>query len=245
MDKVIKVTAGFLIIILVIFVFVASYNAHVEKSYRESLISMYFYTCTLSTDSQLSNVTFFIPLPATKGGNSGVIERFSAREVGGLPADWKIALIGSSKGTVVEIKTPVINPAHGGVAAKKLTTVLSLTVNSSHLIDTVTPQENESVFRPMQGLVKSDCPDQASGTADRRTCYRYMSPVYADYTASPDTRLEISASITGTNTWKIFEPARNEYHATFDVLLFGEQHGWTTGKGLLETGIGTYNAPEL
>jgi YbbR domain-containing protein len=63
MDKIIKNAAVLVIIIFVLFVSIASYNAFVEKAYRESLKSSYSYSCTISTDSVLTNVTLFIPVP--------------------------------------------------------------------------------------------------------------------------------------------------------------------------------------
>ena len=67
MDRIIKITISLFVIILVSFVATAGYTAYVEHAYRSSLSSTYSYTCTITTDSPLTNVTFFLPVPAKPG----------------------------------------------------------------------------------------------------------------------------------------------------------------------------------
>jgi len=245
MDKVIKSAAGLIIIIFVLFVSVATYHAFVEKAYRESLTSTYSYTCTITTDSVLSDVTLFIPVPSRTTGNSLIIERFSVRGIEGIPLEWKTTLTGSNKGTYVEIKTPVIAPVQNATTKNGYTAFLSLHATSPRLVDTQNPQDNDAVFHPMREMRMVECPGTANGTTGKGACYNYVSTVYADYSASPDARVTISSDIIGKNTWKIFEPAKNEYRSSISVLIFGEHHGWITAKGFLETGIGSYDAPFL
>jgi hypothetical protein len=245
MDKVIKSAAGLFIIIFVLFVSIAAYHAFVEKAYRESITSTYSYTCTISTDSVLSNVTLFIPVPSRTTGNSLIIERFSVRGIEGIPLEWKTTLTGSNKGTYVEIKTPVIAPVQNGSTKNGYTVLLSLHTTSPRLVDTQNPQDNDAVFHPMKDMKMVDCPATANGTTGKGACYSYVSTVYADYSASPDARVTISSEVVGRNIWKIFEAEENEYRASISVLMFGDQHGWITAKGFLETRIGSYNAPFL
>jgi hypothetical protein len=245
MDIVIKYAGGLLIIIFVLFVSIAAYHAFVEKAYRESLTSTYSYTYTISTDSVLSNVTLFIPVPSRSTGNSLIIEQFSVRGIEGIPVEWETTLIGSNKGTYVEIKTPVIVPVQTGTIKNGSIIELSLHMTSPRLVDTQNPQDNDAVFHPMKDMRIVDCPARVNDTTGKGACYSYVSTVYADYSASPNARVTISSDIIGKNTWKIFEPAENEYHAAISVLMFGDNHGWITAKGFLETGIGSYNAPFL
>ncbi len=95
-------------IIFIIFLSVVSFQMYVEHTYRASLNSTYSYTCTITTSSTLSNVTFFIPVPADTRGNSPVVERFSTGDVGGLPDDWTVTLFDTGKATMVRITTPGI-----------------------------------------------------------------------------------------------------------------------------------------
>ena len=97
----------------------------------------------------------------------------------------------------------------------------------------------------MQDIRQIDCPATLVGATDKSACYNYQGSIYADYSAFPDARVTISSDITGKNTWKIVEPAKNEYRASISVLMFGDHHGWTAAKGFLETGIGSYNSPFL
>jgi len=103
MDRVIKITLGIFLVILVAFASVVSYNFYVETAYRTSLVSKYSYSCTITTTEPLSNVTLFLPLPAKSSGNSAVIERVGARDVAGLPGDWSAVLFGTDKATFLKI----------------------------------------------------------------------------------------------------------------------------------------------
>jgi hypothetical protein len=243
MDNVIKSASGLFLIIAVIFVSIVSYTAFMENAYRESLMSTYSYSCTISADSALSNVTLFIPVPAGSTGNSPVVEWFSAHRIGGIPPEWKTTLTGSNKGTYVEIKTPVISAVQNGTLKNGYAIELSMHAISSRLIDTQNPQEHGAVFYPMQDVRTVDCHNSVNGTNGTRACFSYVIPVYADYSASPDTQVTISSEMTGRNTWKIFGPAENEYRASFSVLILGDHHGWIAAKGSLETGLGSDDAP--
>lgn len=245
MDKVIKTAAGLFIIIFILSVSMVSYTVFVENAYRESLTSAYLYTCTISTDSVLSNVTLFIPVPSYRTGSSPIIERFSVRGIDGIPSEWKTTLIGSKKGTYVEIKTPFLVPVQNRTTGNASAIELSLSTVSPRLIDTRDPQENDAVFHPMQDIRQVDCPATVVGATNKSTCYTYQSSIYADYSALPDAWVTISSDITGKNTWKIFEPAKNEYRASISAQMSGDHHGWTVTKGFLETGIGSYNSPFL
>ena len=66
MDKIIKITLGIFIVILVAFTATVAYNAYVKTAYQNSLASTYSYTLTITTDSRLDNVTFFIPVPDSR-----------------------------------------------------------------------------------------------------------------------------------------------------------------------------------
>jgi len=241
MDKIIRITSGLLIVILVLFVSITAYTVFVETAYRGSLVSTYSYSCTISTDAVLRNVTLFIPIPADNRGNSPVVERYSVRDIQGLPSDWKTTLIGSNKGTVVQIQAPVIAPAGNATSSRVSGYELILEAKVARLIDTRTPLVSDAVFRPMPDLKKVDCPDPSSGGS----CYNYQSAIYADYSTSPNARVSIDSEIVGRNDWKIFKPAFNEYRASISMLNFGENHGWVVAKGFMRVGIGAYDAPVL
>ena len=245
MDKIIKIGAGLFIIIIVLFGSLVAYNGFVEKAYRESLKSSYSYRCTISTDSVLTNVTLFIPVPSDTAGNSPIIERFSVRGIEGIPPTWKTTLMGSNKGTYVEIKTPVISTVRNGTGNNENPIQLSLEIIAPRAVSTGSPQDNIALFRPVQDLTKTECGDGTVARTEKGVCYNFVTPVYADYGTSPDARVTIHSEIVGRNEWRIFDPAKNEYHSSISVVMVGEPHGWTSAKGFLKTGIGSYDNPAL
>ena len=244
MDKIFKVVLGLFIIVLVLFVSIVSYMTYTDTMYRNSLSSNYQYTCTISTDGILSNVTLFLPVPEDTHGDSPVIAQISSQDISGVPANWNLTLFDTGKGTLLQVVAPVIGrfPAKGSAQPAVVTLVVN--VSSPALIDTDSPVAHATVFRPVQGIQTVACPAGDAATAGSPSCYQYHTSIYADYTAAPTASLAISASITGTNSWTIFSPASNEYRNTISVpTLYGENHGWVTTLGGIEAGIGSYDVP--
>jgi hypothetical protein len=245
MDNIIKISLGLFMVILVVFVSVISYQVFVEKAYRTSLSSTYSYTCTITTDSPLSNVTLFLPVPANPSGNSPIVAQFSAYAVAGLPQDWTVTLFDTGKATLVRITTPLITPPAGTPPEKPYGIVLSSEMKSDTVIDTREPIQNSALFRPVRDLQQVSCPPESSRENGTPQCYRYLTSLYADYQASPNASVAITSSLTGKNSWKIFEPKSNEYTTTISLLMVGEHHGWSTMNGTLTKSIGIYDAPVL
>lgn len=246
MDKIIKITLGFFILILVVFVAFFSYMSYVDMTYRNSLTGTYSYTCTITTDSVLSNVTLFLPIPADLQGNSPVVAQISSRNVSGVPGNWTLTLFDTGKATLLKVSAPTIGqPAINGSAQ---TTSITFAVNASSpsLIDTHSPVENAAVFRPVQGIHGVACPAGETKTGSTPECFKYLTSSYADYTAAPSASVSISASLEATNSWRIFTPESNAYENQITMLtIHGENHGWVTTLGWIESGIGAYDAPTM
>jgi hypothetical protein len=243
MDKIIRITLGLFIVVIVVFAAFVTYAMFVDNAYRTSLNSTYSYSCTITTDSVLTNVTFFVPVPADPSGNSPVVTRISAQDISGIPGDWNVVLFDTGKAILLKINAPRISPViHTGTATPNPIR-FSVDVKTSRVIDTLTPGVDDSVFRPVQSIRDVTCPPNTSVYAGTPRCTEYLTAIYADYTAAPNATLTISSRITGRNEWKIFEPRYNEYQNEIDVLMFGDNHGWTSTKGWLESGIGFYDAP--
>jgi len=243
MDKVIRITSGLIIVLLVAFVASVAYTGFVEQAYRTSLSSTYDYRCIITTDSPLSNVTLFIPVPADRAGNSPIVARYSAQEIGGLPADWKVTLFDTGKATLAKITTPAIVPPKETTPSHPFTIMLSVKTGSEALINTRSPVEEGVMFRPVQNLQNVNCPAGNTGTKGDPRCNEYLVPVYADYQAPMNASVSITSTLQGKNNWKIFDPQFNAYDAKISVLMFGENHGWTVMKGTLETSQGAYTMP--
>jgi hypothetical protein len=237
MDKIIRLSLGLLLVILIAAVSVFSYQAFVERAYRESLFGSYTYTCTITTDSPLSPVTFFIPVPADPSGNSPVVAGFSSRRIAGIPADWEATLYDTGKATMVKITTPAISPPNG---TGPYTITMSAGPEPGPAIDTRDPFNNSALFRPAMEIVQVPCPDQAGGSPE---CYRYATPLYADYGAAAGASVTVNATVTGKNTWKIFEPGSNEYTTEVSLQMRGAQQGWSAMNGSLTAHIGSYDTP--
>jgi len=243
MDRTIKISLGLFMVILVVFVSVVSYQVFEEKAYRTSLSSTYSYTCTITTDSSLSNVTLFLPVPADPSGNSPIVAQFSTLAIAGLPDDWTVTLYDTGKATLVRITTPLITPPAGTSPEKPYGILLSSEMKSDKVIDTREPIQNSALFRPVRDLRQVSCPPDSSEEKGTPQCYRYLTSLYADYQAPSNASVTITSSLTGKNSWKIFEPKSNEYTTTISLLMSGEPHGWSTMNGTLTTSIGIYDAP--
>jgi len=243
-DSVIRIVLAAFIVILCGFIAGIAYNGFIESSYRASLESSFTYNLSLSTDSTLVNATFFIPVPEDRGGNSPIIEDFSAGNVSGLPENWTAILYDTGKTTLVKITARSIpGPVTGGSQAP---VVITLAVNSTdrHRIETADPIGNGTMFRPVDDLRRVPC---LAGTTDigMPECFEYHIPVYADYEAGENASVTITTSLTGRNDWKIFGPEFNRYTAGFTVTFIGRSNGWGTAAGVLVDRNGYYDAPAM
>ena len=245
MDRIIKISLGLFMVIVVVFVSVISYQLYVEKAYLTSLSSTYSYTCTITTDSTLSNVTLFLPVPADPSGNSPIIAQFSAQDIAGLPKDWTVTLYDTGKAAMVRITTPLITPPAGTIPEKPYGITLSTEMKSEKVIDTRKPIQNSALFRPVRDLQQVSCPPDSSLVKGTPQCYRYFTSLYADYQAPKNASVNISSTLSGKNSWKIVEPRSNEYTTTINLLMVGEHRGWSTMKGTLTSSIGIYDAPDI
>jgi hypothetical protein len=245
MDKIIKITLGLFVLILILFVAVVSYTSYIDTTYRNSLTGTYVYTCTITTDSVLSNVTLFLPVPADLKGSSPLDAQISGQRVSGVPDDWTITLYDAGKVTLLKVSAPTIGqPAVNG-SAQKTTITLGVNASSHTLIDTLSPEENAAVFRPVHDIHTVVCPAGDTTANSTPACSEYLTSTYADYTASPSASVSISASLEAKNTWTIFAPESNGYKNRIYVLMQGDNHGWETTRGWLESGIGAYDAPKI
>lgn len=241
MDKIIRLTLGLLLVVLIVSVPVFLYGAYVEKAYRESLSGTYSYTCTVTADSPLSNVTLFIPVPADLSGNSPVVAGFSSHTIDGIPTGWDVGLYDTGKATLLKVTTPAITPPTG---TGPYAVTLSADLASGTVIDTQDPFNNSALFRPVSEITQVPC---APGPAKPGTpvCYRYVTSLYADYGAETGAAVNITAAVTGRNSWKIFEPESNEYTTAVTLQMIGPQHGWSTMSGTLADNIGMYDTPRI
>jgi hypothetical protein len=251
MDKIIKITLGAFIILLIGFLSLAAMNFYAENAYVTSLTGNYTYATTITTDSTLSNVTLFIPVPEDLSGNSPVVAAISGGTLSGVPASWKLTLFYTGKTTVVKIAVPSINPPEGTTSEKPFSITFSANISSKNIssknhIETINPIEKGVIFRPVQNLSEVPCGSGVSGlppSAGSQHCFEYQTSIYADYQSSPDASVSISSDMSGQNSWRIFELHSNEYRARITAAIPGESHGWMMARGMLITGTGIHDEP--
>ncbi len=239
MDRIIRITLGLIIVLLAVFVTSISYTGFVEHAYRTSLSSTFQYNCTITTDAVLSNVTFFIPVPADPVGNSPIVAHYSSQEIKGHPADGDITLFDTGKATMAKITTAAIIPPEKTNASHPFTIELSISTESDGVINTRSPVEEGVMFRPVRELKNVSCPTESTWNRGDPMCFAYVIPVYADYQAPLNASVSITSSLRGRNNWKIFEPEFNEYQAGIGERLSGGNHGRADMKGTLESNKGT------
>jgi hypothetical protein len=243
MDKIIRITLGLVIIILVAFTASVMYTRFVDNAYRTSFSSTYSYHCTIITDNLLTNMTLFVPVPASPAGTSPIIDQISAHNMTGFPEDWNAVLFDTGKSTLLEIAAAKIGqpPVNGSAVTTNVTFVVNA-VSSSH-IDTQSTMADDAIFRPVQDAMDTACPVGVGAANGLPHCVHYVTGVFAKYGAAPAASVSIHASVTGRNSWLVFHPEFNEFQNTLDVTLSGSNNGWVTALGWLENGIGSYDEP--
>jgi hypothetical protein len=245
MDKIIKITAGLFMVILVVFTAGIVYTGFVRHAYRTSLSSTYNFSWTITTDSSLSNVTLFIPLPADNSGNSPVVSRISSQGIRGIPGDWNVTLFDTGKATMAKITTPAIIPPAGTPPSRPFAIVFFIETRGKTGIDTLCPYENSAMFRPVRNLQQAVCPREITASRDAPRCSIYQTSFYADYDAPGNASVTVASALTGRNAWTVFTPASNEYTTAISAGITGSHHGWVTMNGSLTNAIGVYDAPGL
>ena len=194
MDKIISITLCVFTIILAAFAGFFVYNAYVDAAYRNTFSGTYTYTCSITTNAPLYNITFFIPVPVDPAGNSPMVSAFSSNTMSGVPPTWDTTLFDTGKSTLLKITVPAIIPTEGTNASHPSTITFSSANASASPIDTLNPVEKSLMFRPVQELNGKACSEeQAGGSAH---CFTYTTAVYAEYQTAADTIVTITSSFT-------------------------------------------------
>jgi hypothetical protein len=243
MDRIIKITLGLFLVILVVTIAFAGYNGYVTNAYQTTRTSSYSYTLSITTDSPLKNVTLFIPVPADSQGNSPIVSQFSSHGMPGVPGSWQTTLFDTGKGTLLKIFIPALEVPAGTTADKPYTVTLASELPSARIIDTANPLKNSPVFSPVRDLSQTACTGYGAGHDGTPECATFLTSLYADYGADPNAAVTITSSVSGKNSWEVFEPKSNEYITVINLLMHGENHGWAIVKGTMANRIGSYDDP--
>lgn len=241
MDRIVKITLGLFLVILVVFVSVGSYPLIINYAYKSSLSSTYSYSCSITTDTPLTNVTLFIPLPVKASGSSPVVERIGKNDVSGIPHDWDAVIYGDEQATFLKITTGRIGDLSSAGSPENIT--LNVRVKSPDLIDTRAPLKNDAVFRPVQDSHGAECPVLPANVTFTPSCSEYTTTLYARYDAPQSGTVTIRGDLDAVNTWSVFHPDYNEYRNSFTATLSGNASGWVPAPAWIESGIGSYDTP--
>jgi hypothetical protein len=243
MDRIIKITLGLFIAILVATIAFAGYSGYISGAYDATRTGTYSYMFGITTDHALSGVTLFIPVPADSRGNSPVVSQYSAQAMPGIPASWQTTLYDTGKATLLKIYIPELILPAGTGPDNPYTITIKAELPSETTIDTANPIANSPVFGTIQNVRQVACTGYGTGAGGSPECSTFTTTLYADYTADPNTAVTITSAITGTNRWTVLEPQSNEYTSVISVLMHGENHAWATVKGTLVSHIGSYDYP--
>jgi hypothetical protein len=229
--------------------------------YNNNARGSYYYDIEITTDSPMSNVIFYMPLPMLNNTSSMEQDLLNS-SYNNQRVKWEIALVETEHGPMLSMRTDQINPrfysrpedgrkviVDGQEEIHPLTSDeysektpipfpidFAVIVFVNDTINTKNPVGNAEVLMP-----RYNSTNLGAITSYRNAIsYSYDSRIYAHYEASPDARVQISISLDGQNEWWIGGAHSNSYREYIAVKLRGSQNGWTTVKGELVTGEGTY-----
>ncbi len=81
---------------------------HTDQLYHDSFTSSYEYGITLSTDSELKNVTFYLPLPVYEN-ESEIGKELISRDLQEI-GEWNLSILDTEHGKMLELKTDSFVP---------------------------------------------------------------------------------------------------------------------------------------
>lgn len=238
-----RIGIGF-ILAIIIFVGLLSiwWQDQKQNMYDSSLRSSYDYDVMLTTDSTLSNVTLYLPIPAINN-TSSVGRDIVEHDFNNDDSSWEYALVDTEHGLMLSMKNVKVEPKYttSNKYSEKIqrpSIDLSTTVLSNQAIDTMNPVGNALILMPKYNLTQNV---NASGAYSRVSeQFDYESKIYTYYETSPNARVSASIYLNARNEWWIGGWQYNSYWEDMEIKLSGSQNGWTTVDGELVTGEGTY-----
>jgi hypothetical protein len=107
------------------------------------------------------------------------------------------------------------------------------------------PVGHEPVFLPKNNVTYQKPGSEYSlawyGLRYNPVITRYQIPVYAEYSATNDTSIQIYAMVWGMNQWaELATYFTNSYRDSYNLILNGSADGWYLADGRMESGEGKY-----
>ncbi|AKB74090.1 hypothetical protein MSLAZ_0829 [Methanosarcina lacustris Z-7289] len=211
-----------------------------ERIYERNHMSSYDYRVELTTDSTLSNVTLYLPLPVINN-TSSVGTDIVENHFNDYDRSWKYALVDTEHGLMLSINNEKIEPKYATRSrdSKKILhpSIFRTILFTNQTIDTMNPLGNEMVLMPKYNITHNVTRRPYPPASEQ---FDYESKMYAHYDTSSDANVSISIYLNGRNGWWIGGWLYNSYWENMEIKLSGSQAGWTTVNGQLFTGEGTY-----
>lgn len=231
----------------------------------ESRAGVYDYTFGLDAHGTLSNATIRVPLPA-EGGES-VLNVSVLAPNGTVDGAFEASVVDTEHGPMLELRAEEFdvqpryfetveedgmgsrveiseaeydpeNPDHSTVEFRSVDVLV--TVDAPYPVDTETPAGDEPLLPAASDRVATAC---RTPTTDGASCYDYDAPVYLEYGAADDARVDLIVAFEGRNEWFDGGWTGNGYRDTVSHAATGPQSGWVTAEGHLVVGNGNYPSP--
>jgi len=232
MDKTFRALLIVLTIGIAISGIFAGFALYADMRYENTFKSSYNYKFSIYTDSVLENVKIYVPLPSGNTGNSEIGLEAGKKPARGLPEDWEIEILGADNWIMLEMNTDRMEPQAKGEEIS-----FFVTSDSKKKIDTKNPIKFAEVLRPVNNPERIAC-EQDIGTGAQ--CYMYTGQVFVYFLTEKDANVQIDVSLTGENSWDIFNPESNMFSDTQSVTIIGGGKGWYKTTGMMNAAIGIY-----
>ena len=235
-----------------------------------SLLSYYSYDLRIYTTGPITDVTIYLPLPVKHG--VPMVGPVVLHESDFATSNLSVEFVASPPGiNLSEIlnQTDTHPPSGNEPKYLKISTdrvyldetqdgpyrieIDNLTWLESPLsfADTANPYFNETVFLPKLNFAlpapTEGIPVNSTSTSSHNyqltpIAVSQQVPIYAEYSASPSTRVTIRSSISGANDWRerCEIGAGNSYDDYYEWYHSGDSHGWQTASGMYIAARGEY-----
>lgn len=107
-----KVFGGLILVVLLLLVLGSLYvKTQNEKMYNDSLMSHYDYRITITSNSNLQNVTLYLPIPVFENESEVGLEIVNG-DYYNKPSDWNLSLEDTEYGLMLKIEAAEIQPVY-------------------------------------------------------------------------------------------------------------------------------------
>jgi hypothetical protein len=223
---------GVLVVLLVAFVvaFLGPLATPVESEYG--------YSVTLATNATLSNVTLYLPYPASDEGSPFDAAFEGTAGNASVPEGWRVAPVETEHGRMLRVTASEVSTRLRSDGRRYETHTLRADVPAGHDIDTVDPVGSEPLLRPADGFETVPCPNRAFPS--RATCRIYGTRLYAQYDAPEDADADVDVVVVFGGYDDLGGGRGRWYSERVIARLEGTRDGWVEVPGDLQAGAGSF-----